>query len=211
VTWPPRQPSRSQIAGDDLPAYEAIIERARRYYPDPERDAGFFGRLLLAPRMAVHRVLLGGVVRTNPDRGVGYTHADREWIDQVVAVRLGSNAILRLHVPDAVAAGVRPEAIAAIRSGDEKDLTDDECRLTDFIDRVLTGEMTGEAWKALERRMGEAGVVEYANAIIYIGGGIRLHQALGMPEPSDAEIDALVAEFLSGQREPPPDWETRNG
>jgi hypothetical protein len=188
-----------------------VIERAARLRPDPELDAGFFGRLLLAPKMAVHRALMGSVVRTNADRGVGYTHADREWIDQVAAVRLKTNAVLGLHVPDAVAAGVRPEAIAAIRSGDEESLTDDERQLTDFIDRVLDGDMTADAWEALERRMGEAGVVAYTLAINYISSGMRLHQAVGMPEPSDAEIDALVAELVSGERTPPDDWESRNG
>ncbi len=210
MPWPPRQPTRDEIRIEDLAAYADVLSRAwPRQDEDPEAYAGFFGRLLLAPRMAAHLSGLGSAMRTNSNREDSYSHADREWVDQVLTVRLKSNVLQKMHLPDAVAVGVRPEAIAALRAGRDDNLSADERQLTAFIDRVLGGTMTSEVWEGLEARMGERAVVEYAIAVMYIATGIRLYQAVGMPDPTDEEVDDLLAPYLAGTPGPD-DWSRRN-
>jgi hypothetical protein len=55
----------------------------------------------------------------------------------------------------------------------------------------------------MERRLGERGTVEYTMFISHLIRTIRLHQAFGVPDPTDAEIDELLADFREGRRELP--------
>ena len=61
-----------------------------------------------------------------------------------------------LHVPDAVAAGVRLEAIEAIRYGHEEDLTEDEQLLARYIRQLVSGTVDDETFAAMSARMGAA-------------------------------------------------------
>lgn len=210
MPWPPRQPPREEIDPGELDAYETVVERRRRFAPDvdPERDGGYYGRLLLSPPLAAGLSELGRFVRERGEHGDTYTHAERELVDQVLSVDLGTNVVQRLHVPDAITAGVRPEAIAALRAGREEDLTDDERRLVRFIRAVVAGTVDEELWTDMEARMGERGVLEYAVFVLYLQLTMRLQQAVGMPEAPDAEIDALLADLAAGAR-PLPDFRAR--
>lgn len=64
-----------------------------------------------------------------------YSHADREFVDQIMMHDLGTYAFRRLHTNDALSAGVRLEAIEAIRAGRE-----DEVLTEDVIRRLRAGE-----------------------------------------------------------------------
>jgi alkylhydroperoxidase/carboxymuconolactone decarboxylase family protein YurZ len=72
-----------------------------------------FGALLQPPPLAATLVRFGTGIRQGQLRGT-YTDAERELMDIVLAVELGDNAVLAVHIPDAVAVGVRPDAIAAV-------------------------------------------------------------------------------------------------
>jgi hypothetical protein len=210
MSWPPRQPSRDEIALDDLQAYAEVLLRARsRADVNPEESGGIYGRFLLAPRMAAGFSSVGSAMRTNSNRDDSYTHADREWVDQVLSVLMRSNVLQPMHLADAIAVGVRPEAIEALRSGREAELTEGERQLMEFIECVYTGTMTADVWNGIEVRMGERGVVEYALAVLYIAMGTRLYQVAGMPDPSNAEVDEWLEGYLAGAA-PPNDWQRRN-
>ena len=169
-----------------------------------EVDLGpYFGSLANSPPFAAMLARFGTLVRTRGERSDTYSHADRELVDQVLCADWGTNVVQLLHVPDGLAAGVRLEAIEALRSGDESRLTDDERQLADYIRRVEGGTVTDEAWDALVGRMGVRGATEYTVFIAFLIMTIRLHQAFGFPDPSDETIDALVAEFRSGTRSLP--------
>lgn len=210
MPWPPRQPRRDEIPLEDLPAYAEVLLRAKpRQDVDPETNGGIYGSFLLAPRMAAGFSSVGSAMRTNSNRDDGYTHAEREWVDQVLSARMKTNVLQGMHLPDAIAVGIRPEAIAALRAGRDEELTDEERQLTEFIDCVLEGRMTAEVWNPLEERMGERGVLEYAMAVVYIWSGSRLYQVAGKPDPSDGELDAMLGEYLQGATAPD-DWQRRN-
>jgi hypothetical protein len=204
MTWPPRQPRRDEIEEDERASYEVVIERARRMgIGDPEADAGYYGRLMLSPAMGNQLSEMGRIVRSRGDRGDTYSHADREFVDQVLSVDFGTNVVQLMHLPDALATGVRLEAIEALQAGRTEDLSEDEAQLADFIRRVVAGRVDAGAWEAMEARMGERGVLEYTIFILFLQLTMRLMQAVGMPDPPSSEIEAMIDAFRSGARERP--------
>ncbi len=207
MPWPPRILERDEIAQDQLEFWDDVDRRQTKFYPDwrekgskENPGAYYYRRLLHSPELAAHLCDMGRVVRGIGERGDSYTHLDREWVDMVLAVDLKTNVTMLTHTPAALAVGMRLEAIAAIRAGREEDLTDDERQLTDYIRRVVNGKVTREAWEAMERRMGERGVVEYTIFILYLFLIMRLEPAVGVEEMSDAEVDQMLKEYRDGTR-----------
>lgn len=227
---PPRQPPREEVDPEDLDAYDQVIARAS----DPDRggfvaaqqvgasteepgfvrrveqDAGYYGRLLLSPQLANHLSEMGRQVRRAGDRPGSYTHAEREFVDQVLSADLHTNVIQPHHVPDALAAGLRIEAVEALHHGRESELTEGERELARFIRAVCNGEMSDDLWLAMEAKKGERWVVEYSIFILYLQMTMRLQQVVGMPDPSGAEIERLISDLREGVR-PVPEFANRAG
>ncbi len=211
---PTRQPLRTEVAAEDLAAYDRVVERAA----DPDRqlfvlaqqasgtevpvqhDAGYYGRLLHSPQMAYHLSELGRLARLTGDRGDSFSHAERELVDQVLSALMQTNVIQPHHIPDAVAAGIPVETIEAIRDGRDADLSPDERALAEFIRAVYTGTVTDEQWNALEQPKGERWMVDYAIFILFLGLTMRLQQAVGIVDPSDEEMDQLIEQIRGGER-----------
>jgi hypothetical protein len=104
-------------------------------------------------------------------------------------------------VRDGLAAGVRMEAIEALRYGHEEDLTEDEQLLARYIRAVVSGTVDDELWEAMVERMGARGVVEYSGFILWLGWIKRMMQLLKTSDPPDEEIDALIAGLKEGSIE----------
>jgi hypothetical protein len=194
---PPAPPSRDHFPAEEHDAYDMVVERS----------AGKFGALtpyhaaiLNSPPFAAALNHLGRLARTAGEREGTYSHADREFVDQVLSADWHTNVVLNLHIPDAVAVGVRLPAIEALRSGQEEQLTEDEQLLAGYIRAVVNGTVTDESYAAIENRLGTRGAVEYTIFIGFLNMTIRLFQAFGMPDPSDQEIASLVAELRDGLR-----------
>ena len=127
MTRPPLQPRREDVAVQELDAYDAVITRVPTRLgrpaaaPEEHFDAGpYFGVMLTSPtlchlasQMGAYLVTRGNVpARLLPfGPGVRRTGAVRRLEDPM----LDPNA----RIPDAVGAGVRLEAIRALRDGDE--------------------------------------------------------------------------------------------
>ena len=206
MPWPIRQPARSEFSDPaELKAYEDVVTRATAMgVPDAEVNTPYYGQLLHSPILSACLSTMGKVVRAAGDRGDSFTHADREWVDQVLALELNTELVQSIHLPDALAVGVRLEAIEALRAGRESELTPDESRLVNFIRKTVRGEMDAPTWNALEGRMGERGVVEYAVFILYLQLTMRLIQCLSPTHPPTREdIDAMLADFKHGKRQIP--------
>jgi hypothetical protein len=140
---------------------------------------------------------MGTLVRQGELRG-SYTDAERELVDVVLGTDFSYNGIHTVHLPDAIAVGVRPEAIAAIRSGDESALTPDERQIADYARQVVSGGVTDESYAAMSARMGERGALEFTVFVGFLLMTFRLWQALGVPDPTDSEIDRLMEGLLDG-------------
>jgi hypothetical protein len=202
-----RRPAASELDEDDAKALSAVI---RRYYPEGDltldEDLGpYFNALVASPRLAACAARMGTFVRTAGERPGTYSHVQREFVDQVLAADWKTNVVALRHIPDAISVGVRIDAIRALRAGREQDLTDEERELAAFIRAVISGIVTNEAWERMRDRLGTRGLVEYAGFILWLQWTIRMEQFLGMKEPSDAEVDNLIREYETGERELP-DW-----
>jgi alkylhydroperoxidase family enzyme len=158
---------------------------------------------LNSPQFAAALAQVGTIVRKAGDREGTYSHADREFVDQVLAAEWHTNVVQRTHVPDALSAGVRLEAIEALRARRDADLTDDERLLATYARQVVSGSVGAETYAAMERRLGTRGLVEYTIFIAFLQLTIRLYQALGLPDPPDEEIDRMLREYRQGTREVP--------
>jgi hypothetical protein len=194
---PPRPP-REAIADAEREAYDRVVERQAAVWPEREDPAGpFYGPLLHSPPLALSLSEQARWFVTGEERG-SYTNADREWVDLVLANEVGWNAVLPAHLADAVAVGIPPAEIRALREGREDGLSPDRSALAEYIRRVLHGEVT-DAWFArMTERFGLRGAIEYTALICRLALTERLYSAFGIQGPPDEAIDAILAGYEDG-------------
>jgi hypothetical protein len=202
-------PERVDLAGEETAIYDRLVERMGSVDENGQPRFGcFWGTLLHWPAYAANRADLSSLVRTAGEREGTYSHSDREFVDQVLAVHLGTNVVQRLHLPDALAAGVRLEAIEALFAGRDSDLTEDERLLATYIRQVVDGTVDDVTWARMVHRLGARGAVEYTIFITVLLSTMRQYQAFGCEDPPQAEIDGLLQDYKEGRRELP-DWRRR--
>ena len=177
-------------------------QQARGGAESTEKVGGYFGALLNSPPLGYHLSMIGRYVRSAGDRPGSFTHADREWVDQVLSHDWDTYVVMEHHLPDALAVGVRLDAIIALRDGREQDLTPQERQLTEYIRMVRDGCVTNEAWTAMAERMGQRGAVEYTIFIMFLNLTMRLIEAFTGDEPgaSPESVDEMLREFKAGTR-----------
>lgn len=188
---------------DEFPVYEReeltnLVGRFGGTMPD-----GYFGVLANTPPLGWRLVSLGRAARQRGNHEGTYSHADREFVDQIMMQDFGTNAFRRLHTNDALSAGVRLEAIEAIRAGREEDvLTDDEKLLARFIRGVLARNLDDATWDAIEQRMGKRGAIEYAIFVGLLQLIITMYHAFGLPPDSDEDVQDVIDRFKAGEELP---------
>jgi hypothetical protein len=199
------------VPPDELELFDAALQRwLTGYMPDarpedePEAPIALAAELN-SPRYAVAIGAMGTASRTAGDREGGMSHVDREWVDQVLSYELGYYNMLEVHTPDAIATGVRVEAIEALRDGRDDDLTDPERLLTAFIREIAGRKLTDETWDAVEADMGKRAAVELTIFTCYFQFLVHLFMAFGGPITPREAIDELITEIKEGRRELP-DW-----
>jgi len=196
--------------GEERAAYEQTY---RRFSDDPTFKeqmpvSTYFGVGLHSPILNNLLSEFGRRARLVGERPGSYSHADREFVDQVLCAETKFDAFQHAHVPDAIATGVRIEAIEALRSGRDEDLTEDELLLATFVRGVFYGNLTDETWQAMERRLGTRGVVEYTMFCAFLPVVIRLYQAFDIEGPDAAWVDKTLVEIKAGTFEFE-DWRSR--
>jgi hypothetical protein len=210
----PTAPQRSDFSGDDLELYDDAMTRVagwRAEAPSVHKPIPYWGAMLNSPPIAARQSMMGSTVRGMGERDGSYSHADREWVDQVLGYLFDYFGVTPTHTPDAVAVGVRLDAMIALHEGRDEDLTDDERLLKDYIHMVVSGKVTDEAYDAIEQRLGKRGAVEYTYFIAYLQMVLRLHMAFGVRDPGREEAGKVLYEFRDGKRDVLPDWEHRLG
>jgi hypothetical protein len=191
-------PDRGTLPADELADHDGVVERQARLWAGAHTSSNeYFNALLNSPPLAAGLVGLGRAVREGGRRGA-YSDAERELVDMVFSVDFGYNAILYLHIPDALACGVRIEAIDALRERREEDLDADERQLVDYARAVIAGEVTDAGFAALSDRLGSRGALEFTVLAGFLLCTFRLWQALGVTDVPDAEIDALLQGYRDG-------------
>jgi hypothetical protein len=203
MSRPPVAPEPDEIRADELEYYEGIVEsESNRGALTPDgKVLPYYRALLNSPAMGFHISALGRLVRQAGDYPDSCSHADREWVDQVLSQDWGSNTVLGGHIPDALARGVRVHAIIALREGREQDLTEDEQFLTEFVRQVRDGRVTDESYARMTDRIGRRGAAEYTILIMFLVFSIRLVEALtGSTGPTDTEVTQILNEYMDGTR-----------
>lgn len=193
----PKPPPPEAIPADERAHYEKVVERTERVHGLEGQAARAFGALLNSPPLGAALVELGTQARRGQLRGT-YSDAERELMDIALAVELGSAAILPIHIPDALAVGVRQEALDALLGGREHLLDESERQLVAYARDFVRGTVTDESYALLRERFGERGAVEFTVLVGFLLLTIRLWQALGVPEPTEDEIQELLREARSG-------------
>lgn len=204
----PFQPARTDVAPEELEAYDRVIARQVGYgygRPTDEEAGPYFGALLQAPVIADHLSELGVYYRTRGEAPGSFTHTDREWTDMVIGNDL-SPMILWGHMLDAVASGVRPEAIQALHEGRDDDLTADERQLSDYVRHVIAGEVTAEEYDRLEARLGVRGAVDYSGWVAHLWLTARLITVFnpGADKAIEPAVEERLRAVLDGTAELPP-------
>lgn len=196
---PPSQPRRDTISESEHPAYDSIVQRFRAWFnagdapPEEHFEVGtYFGALLNSPPMCTLASQMGGFFRNVGNGPNSYSHADREFVDQVLADEFKSNVVQNVHVIDAVKSGVRIEAIEALREGRVSDLNEDEQLLDRYIRQAVNGNVDDETYRRMQSRMGTRGLVEYTGFILWLQWIMRMMEALNTGTLSDDEVDDLV-------------------
>jgi deoxyribodipyrimidine photo-lyase len=158
MSRPPKQPRRETIPTDEQPAYDTVVKRFRAWYqageapPEEHFEVGtYFGALLNSPPMCALASQMGAMFRDVGNKPGSYSHADREFVDQVLAAEYKSNVVQNVHIIDAVKSGVRIEAVEALRARRDDLLTEDELLLAKYIRQVIKGKVTDDykRWSSL--------------------------------------------------------------
>lgn len=193
---------RAAVPAEELEDHDRVVSRQARLWAGAHTSSDeYFGALLNSPPLAAPLMDLGRAAREGERRG-SYSDAERELVDMAFSVEFGYNAILYLHIPDALACGVRLEAIEALRAGREDELDENERQIVEYARAVVRGEVTDALFAALSERLGQRGALEFTVFCGFLLCTFRLWQALGVTEPSDAEVDALLQAHRDGTAAP---------
>lgn len=220
MTWTPPMPARDEVREDERAAYDRVVtqQKAYNYVPfvqtfmHPEvREAfpgdrlqPYFAAMLNSPLISAGMSNLGVVYRSRGAFEDGMQHADREWVDMVLCDELECFWVLYVHAPDAIAVGVRPEAIVALVEGHSDDLTPDEREKELFIRAVINGTMTHDQYKSLEEKLGVRATVELTCFTGHLIKTMRLMQAFGVPDTTREHLLEWVKALAAGEVDLPP-------
>lgn len=184
---------------DELPAYDAVVQRQRGLWSGLGMDSNaYFGALLNSPPLAAALADLGRFIRQSHLRG-SFTDAERELVDMVLTVDFDYWTIGVLHLPDALAVGVRPEAVDALLDERPDRLRPDERQLVDYVRMVVNGTVDDPSHAALQERFGIRGALEYTGLVSFLICTWRLWQALGVEDAGRAAFIDMLSRCRTGE------------
>lgn len=164
----------------------------------------YFQGLLRSPDVGAQLSAVGQFFRSAGSRGM-FSDRRREFVDMVLGVRLRCGPVFFEHLGPAVAAGVRPDAVAALLRHDDTGLEDSERRERDYILAVVSGTVTDVDYRWCEEENGPAGAVEYTAFILFLQLTIRMFQALRVPDPPGELVRRLLDTHVPAGVWPPGD------
>ena len=122
-----------------------------------------FEVLLHQPVLARGTGELGSTIRFD----TSIPDADRELAILATGRAHGCEYVWDSHLPNAEAAGVRPEAVAAVAAG-SGDLTENEAAIVELVDQLRqTSSITDQLFAVLQETYGATGVIELTMTVGY--------------------------------------------
>ena len=202
----PQVPESTNIDVTELAAFDFMQSRIRGAKEakigniDGEAyGVSYFRALANTPIIGEALGRLGQAAMEIPGRPGTLSAADHELADAVIAFDSGYLWLLAGHAPLAIKAGVRLEALEALRSGSEADLTEDEVQQVEFIRAVRDGKVSQDIWDRMVLRLGsERGVIEYAFFVLLVQLNHLLANAMGVPNMTDEELNTLFDKLGEG-------------
>jgi hypothetical protein len=188
---PPRQPRRDSFRTSDQAPYDEVVNR---FAPGAAATGkhvevgAYFGAMLNSPDLCAMSSQLGLYFRAVGNAPGSYSHADREFVDQVLSAYWRTNVVQVTHIVDAAEAGVRVDAIEALMAGRDDLLNEDELLLTTYIRQVVDGKVERPIYDRMGKRLGTRGLVEYTGFILWLQWIMRMMQALDTGAISDEEV-----------------------
>jgi hypothetical protein len=158
--------------------------------------AQYYTAMANAPTLAVALGQMGRALVAEQAKPGRFSAADHEMIDLVLPLDSGFYALLDQHLSSAVAAGVRIDAIKALRDGHDDLLTRDEFQQVEFIRAVRDGAMSDDIWARMVARLGSVrGTVEYCGFVLLLQFHHKFASALGTDVITRPAFDALLADL----------------
>jgi hypothetical protein len=214
----PKLPERSTIPEDELVAFDIVAKRVTGFTTRPPRGGekldivdgepyavSEWSAYAVSPPLGMHMSRGGPVVDHDEGRVGGISHVQHELIDETLALDSGYYFFLAGHTPGAMSAGVRIEALEALRDHRDDLLTPEETQIVQFVRSVRDGAMTDDIWEGMKKSVhNEAAVVDYVCYILLLDMHTRLDRAFGCPEMSREAFSQMLNEYRSGERKAVP-------
>jgi hypothetical protein len=207
----PGRPVRDDLPEDQVEAWDQFSERLRGIqvskFDNKYRHriaAGYFG-LMETP--ALSQVLLRGGRLTMAHQGKAgsFTAYDHEMIDLVLSFDAGHWGLVANHVAFAIASGISPETVEALRDGRESELADDDQKLVAFIRGVRDGHVSDENYDYMISRLGSRrGVAQLAFFVLNLLTHVRLIQFFNEPQITAEELEDVLTQLREGTWPLPP-------
>jgi len=195
-------PEKDTLNEDEQRAFDYIIERDKRKFAGtPEVcDLGYeyqpntlWTGLLQSPLLAELWANMGNFYMTAQGRG-SYTNRDRGLADMALGLS-------GLQIKAAVAAGIDPSDIKAIRSNRLDGLDPADRQLVEYVRAVRDGTVDRPMFEALVERMGMKAALEFTCFIPYKMAlyplSFGMYQIQGIPM-SDLQDDKLLDDLIDG-------------
>jgi hypothetical protein len=199
---------REELPADEWPQYDRLLELVRR------------GRESSLPRTAdgtAYGVPLWEAATNSPrvfgalffqlyaalDEQLGQTYRldDRELANIVLGTDAGYWVFHAGHTANALAAGVRRNALTALAEQRDDLLSKDEMLVVSFVRAVRDLRMTDELWQAMVDRLGSLrGAIDFAVLITYLRTLQSLMSCFDIFPLSGASWYQLMAQYENGSR-----------
>jgi len=200
---PPGLPDEATLRPGEQGAFEFMQTRIRgseeakiAMIAGEPYAVAYFRALANTPVLGEALARLGQVAMEVPGQEGTLSAADHEFTDAVIAFDSRYSWLMAGHGPLAIKAGVRPEALEALRDGREEDLTDDERQQTEFTRAVRDGKVSAKIWSRMVARLGsERGAIEFAFFVLLVNFNHLMASAMGIPDMTQKELEAMFVGF----------------
>tara|TARA_A100001037_G_scaffold304425_1_gene341173 strand:- start:622 stop:1320 length:699 start_codon:yes stop_codon:yes gene_type:complete len=210
IKWAPELPDPNTLRPEEIDAYNFMLSRVKGSEEanigtiDGEPyGAAYFRALANSPIIGEALGRLGSTAMELPGKPGTLSAAEHEFIDAIIAFDSDYTWLMAGHAPLAIKAGVRIQALEALRDKQEDRLTEDEKELVEFTRAVRDGTVTSEIWKRLITKMGsERGAIEYSFFVLLVLLNHLLAKAMGVPDMSPDELTIMFKKFNEEGGEP---------
>jgi hypothetical protein len=190
----------NEVAWDEIGDFEHLMAKIEKAKQGTMNVAGqpywvdFYASLTSSPRIgAAMSRMQDATVKVAGSNPKTYRRYENDLTSVVLALDSGYHAFVPTETAAAVKAGVRVQAIQALRDHDDKALTADEREHVTFIRAIRDGSMNDDLWDRMKQRIGsERGVLDYTQMVCTRHLLHMWSWCAGVPDMARADFDRLL-------------------